>query len=61
MEREFGWKERTAQNFMSVYEMAQSKSANFADLSLPVSSLYMLAAPSTPEEARAEVIQRAEG
>jgi hypothetical protein len=25
-----------------------AKSANFADLSLPVSGLYLLAAPSTP-------------
>jgi hypothetical protein len=58
LEREFGWKERTAQNFMRVYEM--SESANFADLSIPVSSLYLLAAPSTPEPARAEVLERAE-
>ena len=30
------------------------------DLGLPVSSLYLLAAPSTPKEARTEIIQRAE-
>jgi hypothetical protein len=59
LEREFGWQERTAQNFMQVYVM--SKSAKFADLTLPVSGLYLLAAPSTPDEARAEVIARAEG
>jgi hypothetical protein len=31
---------------MRCHELA--KSANFADLSLPVSGLYLLAAPSTP-------------
>jgi hypothetical protein len=44
---------------MRVFELAQSKSVNFADLSLPVSGLYLLAAPTTPEAARAEVIKRA--
>jgi hypothetical protein len=36
-----------------------SKSSNFEDLNLPVSSLYLLAAPSTPEEVRTEVLDRA--
>jgi hypothetical protein len=36
------------------------KSAKFADLNLPVSGLYLLAQPSTPEEARDEVTARAE-
>ena len=53
LEREFGWEERTARNFMAVHEM--SKSANFADLSIPVSGLYLLSAPSTPQAARDEV------
>ncbi len=34
-------------------------SANFADLALDVSSLYLLAAPSTPQEARDEILRRA--
>jgi hypothetical protein len=50
LEREFGWKERSAQTFIQVYEA--SKSANFADLDLPVSAVYLLAAPSTPEPAQ---------
>jgi hypothetical protein len=58
LEREFGWSNQTALNFMRVYEMSKSK--NFLDLDLPVSSLYLLAAPSTPDEAKAEVIERAE-
>jgi hypothetical protein len=60
LEREFGWKEQAARNFMQVHEMV-GKNPNFGDLSLPVSGLYLLAQPSTPEEARAEVIARAEG
>lgn len=34
------------------------KNANFADLNVGVSSLYLLAAPSTSEAARAEVAER---
>ena len=58
LEREFGWSEDTALRFMQVYEM--SKSRNLRDLNLRVSGLYLLAAPSTPEPARTEVIERAE-
>jgi Protein of unknown function (DUF3102) len=58
LEREFGWKERSARNFIQVYEASQS--ANFADLSLPVSAIYLLTAPSTPESVRKEIIERAE-
>jgi hypothetical protein len=60
LQQEFGWTDRTARNFISVYELSKSKSENFSDLSLPVSGLYLLAAPSTPEEARDEIIARAE-
>lgn len=58
LEAEFDWKERTARNFMTVAE--QFKSANFADLQIAPSALYLLAAPSTPETARVEAIARAE-
>jgi hypothetical protein len=58
LEDEFSWTDDTALNYMRVYEL--SKSRNFRDLSLPVSALYLLAAPSTPEMARGEVIARAE-
>jgi hypothetical protein len=57
IEREFGWTDDTALNFMRVYEV--SKSRNFRDLSLPVSALYLLAAPSTSKEARDKIIERA--
>ena len=48
----------TATRFIGVYEM--SKSNKLLDLNVPVSGLYALAAPSTPDEARAAVIERAE-
>jgi DUF3102 family protein len=59
LKEEFGWTDQTARNFINVYE--QSKSKNFLDLNLPVSSLYLLCAPSTPEKTRSEIIERARG
>ena len=57
--REFSWSERSARNFINCYELSQSRSENFADLGIDVSSLYLLAARSTPEKARAEVFRQA--
>lgn len=54
---EFGWKERTARNFMRVAEVF--KSAKFADLFIASSALYLLAAPSTSESARQEALELA--
>jgi hypothetical protein len=56
LQREFGWTDRHALNYMRVYELSL-KSENFADLGIPVSGLYRLAAPSTPPEAVDEVIE----
>ena len=47
---EFGWSERSAQNFMSVAE--KFKSAKIADLPIQPSAAYLLAATSVPDEAR---------
>jgi hypothetical protein len=58
LEREFGWTDRHALNYVRVYELSL-KSENFSDLGIPVSGLYLLAAPSTPPEAVDEVIERA--
>jgi hypothetical protein len=44
----------TAINFIRVNEL--SKSTTVVDLDLPLKSLYLLAAPSTPEKARVDVI-----
>src|SRR5262245_17702533 len=54
---EFGWSERTAENFKRVYDLSL-KSENFADLDLPLSALYLLAAPSTPSKALEQVARR---
>ena len=58
LEAEFDWAERTARNFMRVAETF--KSANFADVAVAPSALYLLAAPSTPEGAKDEVLGYAE-
>src|SRR5262245_15010850 len=58
LDREFGWTEMTATRFINVYEM--SKSNKLLDLELPISGLYLLAAPSTPKEARDQIIERAQ-
>jgi hypothetical protein len=55
---EFGWSERTAENFMSVAE--RFKSANFADLPIAPSAAYLLASPSVPDEAREVAVEKAE-
>ncbi|WP_420628626.1 DUF3102 domain-containing protein [Candidatus Leptofilum sp.] len=54
---EFDWTETTALNFMRVAKAF--KTTNFADLHLAPSALYLLAAPSTPNEARIEAVDRA--
>jgi hypothetical protein len=59
LEREFRWTNRTALNFIQAHELA--KSEKFSDLNLPVSGLYLLAKPSTPKEAKTEIIARAKG
>ena len=62
IDKEFAWKERSARNFMSVYENVTPhlKSATVADLQVEFRALYLIAAPSTPEPVRAEAIRRAE-
>jgi hypothetical protein len=45
---------------MQLHKAFGSDSAHVRNLDLPMRSLYLLAAPSTPEPARTEVIQRAE-
>lgn len=57
IEAEFGWNIRTAQNFMQVAR--QFKNENFSHLGIGSSILYLLAAPSTPEEARIEALEAA--
>jgi hypothetical protein len=56
LETSFGWTDRTAENFMRVYETFKSETVS--DLNLPMGSLYLLAAPSTPPKVRDDVIER---
>jgi hypothetical protein len=58
LQREFGWTTGDALNCMRVYELSV-KFENFADLKIPVSGLYLLAAPSTPPQVVDEMIARA--
>src|SRR5262245_19010372 len=61
LQREFNWTERTATNFIRIYDLwAARKFENFSNLNLPVSSLYLIAQPSTPPEVRDEVLRDAE-
>jgi hypothetical protein len=50
-EKEFGWTPETALRFMQVAEAA-GKNNKLLDLAIGASSLYLLAAPSTPDEIR---------
>ena len=54
---EFEWTDRTARQFMRVAEAF--KSENFSDLNFAPSALYLLAAPSTPDDVRREALERA--
>jgi hypothetical protein len=63
LDEQFGWTDRTALNFMRVHSLAV-KSEKFSDLALedlavPLSCMYDLAAPQTPSEAVAEILERA--
>jgi hypothetical protein len=58
---EFGWTERTARNFMAVATRLGSKTETIADLGIEPTAAYLLAAPSTPEAATQEALERAQG
>ncbi|MEH2072597.1 MAG: DUF3102 domain-containing protein [Nostoc sp.] len=58
LKAEFGWSRRTAYNFINVYETLAER-ANLAQINIATSALYLLAAPSTPQNVREELLQRA--
>jgi hypothetical protein len=60
LNREFSWSESKALKLMQLHEAFRGESVNVTDLNLHVSSLYLIAAPKTPPEARDEVLRRAE-
>jgi hypothetical protein len=59
--REFpSWSQRSGYNFIAAYKLTQSgEFATVANSELDLRSIYLLAAPSTPIEAREEVLGRA--
>jgi hypothetical protein len=59
IDSEFGWKERTAENYMLVARKFASV-ADFTGLTIDATALYALSAPDVPQEARDEAIERAE-
>lgn len=61
VDAEFGWSDQTARRFIQVYELSlDAKFNTLVEFELPLSALYQLAAPKTPEEARTEVAARIE-
>ena len=59
LKAEFGWSQRTAYNFINVYETFGDRFAKLAKVDIATSVLYQLAAPSVPEELRVEVLKAA--
>ncbi|MBE9064280.1 DUF3102 domain-containing protein [cf. Phormidesmis sp. LEGE 11477] len=57
---EFGWSQRTAYNFINVYETFGDRFANLAKVNIATSLLYQLASPSVPDELRDQIIRAAE-
>ncbi|MBW4670211.1 MAG: DUF3102 domain-containing protein [Cyanomargarita calcarea GSE-NOS-MK-12-04C] len=57
LKSEFNWSLSSATKFMQVAE--QFKFVNFTNLNITASVLYLIAAPSISQEARAEVLERA--
>jgi Protein of unknown function (DUF3102) len=56
---EFGWTDRLARRFMDVAEVFGPKSDIISDLAIAPTAAYLLAAPSTPYEARQVAVERA--
>lgn len=59
LQTEFDWSRRTAYNFISVHKRFRGR-ADFAQIDVATSALYLLAAPSTPDSAVDEILERAE-
>jgi hypothetical protein len=60
LEQEFNWSRQTADNYIHMYESFGQIANRVSNLAIDCRSLYLLAAPSTPEAARDEVIERSE-
>jgi hypothetical protein len=61
LESEFGWSDQTAYRYIHLFEARESSALHkLWSADLPLSALYVLAAPSTPEEACREIAERVE-
>ena len=59
LKREFDWSHSTADRFIQVYHQ-RDKLPNMGNFRFPLSAQYLLAAPSTPPEARQDIKERVE-
>jgi hypothetical protein len=59
LKAEFDWSDKTARNYIGVYEMVEGKLENVSNLNLTLMVLYLIKAPSTPQEVRDEVLEQA--
>lgn len=57
IDKEFGWSIRSAQRFMTVYDCFKNDTVSY--LEIEISALYLIAAPSTHQSARTNLIGRA--
>jgi hypothetical protein len=57
--REFRWSEDTAERLIALHAL-QRRIPEVADVSLPISGLYLLASPSTPLETAKDVVAKAQ-
>jgi hypothetical protein len=59
VDHEFGWSEDTAERYIALHKLRRQL-PQVADVSLPVSALYLLASPSTPLETAKDVVAKAQ-
>jgi hypothetical protein len=58
LESEFRWSDQTAYRYIHLFEARESSALHTLwNADLPLSGLYVLAAPNTPEEARQEIAE----
>ena len=61
LESVFGWSDQTAYRYIHLFEARESSALHTLwNADLPLSGLYVLAAPNAPEEARQEVAKHVE-
>jgi len=60
LKAEFGWTDRTARNFMAVAAAFGPKTEMSSELQIDPTAAYLLAAPSVPEQAREQALERTE-